>query len=119
MSRVYLRRRPARKERRERHRIYLPYDHSSVRATAVSKLDAEALALATDTIIIGMKPQTIGRVLGVGMRVAGRMAGQRLAANAQRASGSSAGHAPTIDAARPSPDVRASGRTAGRATGSV
>jgi len=66
-----------------------------------------------------MKPQTIGRVLGVGMRVAGRMAGQRLAANAQRASGSSAGHAPTIDAARPSPDVRASGRTAGRATGSV
>src|SRR5579864_7048578 len=27
-----------------------------------------------------MKPQTIGRVLGIGVRVAGRMAGQRLAA---------------------------------------
>ena len=29
-------------------------------------------------IIDGMKPQTVGRVLGVGVRVAGRMAGQRL-----------------------------------------
>lgn len=28
-----------------------------------------------------MKPQTVGRFLGVGLRVAGRMAGQRLAAN--------------------------------------
>jgi hypothetical protein len=29
-----------------------------------------------------MKPQTVGRVLGVGLRVAGRMAGQRLGENA-------------------------------------
>jgi hypothetical protein len=29
-----------------------------------------------------MKPQTVGRVLGVGLRVAGRMAGQRLGASA-------------------------------------
>jgi hypothetical protein len=35
------------------------------------------------TIIIVMKPQTIGRVLGIGMRVAGRMAGQRLAGASQ------------------------------------
>jgi hypothetical protein len=28
-----------------------------------------------------MKPQTVGRFLGVGLRVAGRMAGQRMAAN--------------------------------------
>ena len=69
-----------------------------------------------------MKPQTIGRALGIGMRVAGRMAGQRLAAGAQPSAGSTAGHAvprpATIDAV-PSIDVRASGRTAGRATGSV
>jgi len=32
-----------------------------------------------------MNPQTIGRVLGIGMRVAGRMAGQRLATSAQAA----------------------------------
>ncbi len=32
------------------------------------------------TIIDGMRPRTIGRVLGIGVRVAGRMAGQRLAA---------------------------------------
>jgi glycerol uptake facilitator-like aquaporin len=61
-----------------------------------------------------MKPQTIGRVLGIGMRVAGRMAGQRIAAGAQ--SGASAGARPvTIDADA----VRASGRTAGRATGAA
>ena len=36
--------------------------------------------MATGTIIVGMKPQTIGRVLGIGVRVAGRMAGQRLSA---------------------------------------
>jgi hypothetical protein len=32
-----------------------------------------------------MKPQTIGRALGIGLRVAGRIAGQRVAAGAQAA----------------------------------
>jgi hypothetical protein len=32
-----------------------------------------------DTILDGMRPQKIGQVLGIGVRVAGRMAGQRLA----------------------------------------
>jgi len=36
-----------------------------------------------------MKPQTIGRVLGTGLRVAGRMAGQRIAAGAQAATAES------------------------------
>ena len=66
-----------------------------------------------------MKPQTIGRVLGIGMRVAGRMAGERLGASAQPSASSTVGQPPTIDAVRPSTDVRSSGRTAGRATGSV
>jgi hypothetical protein len=35
------------------------------------------------TIISGMKPQTIGRALGIGIRVAGRVVGQRLAESAQ------------------------------------
>src|ERR1700676_493453 len=43
--------------------------------------EIRAPALAA-TIIDGMKPQTVGRVLGVGLRVAGRLAGQRLAAAA-------------------------------------
>jgi hypothetical protein len=66
-----------------------------------------------------MKPQTIGRVLGIGMR----LAGQRLAAGAQPSPGSTvapAGAQPvTIEAAAAQPSVRASGRNAGRATGSV
>jgi hypothetical protein len=33
----------------------------------------------TATIIDGMKPEYIGRVLGIGVRVAGRVAGQRIA----------------------------------------
>jgi hypothetical protein len=33
-----------------------------------------------------MKPETIGRALGIGLRVAGRVAGQRIAGNAQAGS---------------------------------
>ena len=65
-----------------------------------------------------MKPQNIGRVLGIGMRVAGRMAGQRLGPTqvSEARPGAPSGARPmTIDA----DSVRASGRTAGRATGSV
>ena len=39
----------------------------------------------TATIINGMKPEKIGRAFGIGLRVAGRMAGQRLAGSAQPA----------------------------------
>jgi hypothetical protein len=62
-----------------------------------------------------MKPQTIGRVLGIGMRVAGRMAGQQLAGKAQPA----AAPAVTIEGVSGPARVRATGKTAGRATGSL
>jgi len=39
----------------------------------------------TATIINGMRPEKIGRAFGIGLRVAGRMAGQRLAGTAQPA----------------------------------
>ena len=68
-----------------------------------------------------MKPQTIGRVLGIGMRVAGRMAGQRLAGGGQPAPNSAGNRqlpADTIDAVTPRPTAGVP-RTAGRATGSV
>ncbi len=43
-----------------------------------------------------MKPQTVGRVLGVGVRVAGRMAGQRLAGSAQTAAQATAVASPAV-----------------------
>ena len=74
-----------------------------------------------------MKPQTIGRVLGIGVRVAGRMAGQRLAGEAARepatsgissqVSNSGRGGAPAAVATQA--DGRDAGRVAGRATGSL
>jgi hypothetical protein len=62
-----------------------------------------------------MKPQTIGRALGIGMRVAGRMAGQRLAGNAQAA----VARPVTIEGVTDPARARATGTTAGRATGSL
>ncbi len=50
-------------------------------ATAASRKSGSPRVAVT--IITGMRPQTIGRVLGIGVRVAGRMAGQRLAGHAQ------------------------------------
>jgi len=56
-----------------------------------------------------MRPEAIGRVLGIGLRVAGRVAGQRIGAAVQSAP--PATQTPhTI-----SPDRAAAGRTAGRA----
>ena len=70
-----------------------------------------------------MKPETIGRVLGVGLRIAGRMAGQRLAGSAQagadRTADRSVGRPVTIDAATGSIAGRVSPRAAGRATAGV
>jgi hypothetical protein len=62
-----------------------------------------------------MKPQTIGRVLGIGVRVAGRLAGQRLSAGAQ----TGASRPVTISGVNGPTVGRATGRTAGRATGSL
>jgi hypothetical protein len=69
-----------------------------------------------------MRPQTIGRALGIGLRVAGRIAGQRLAAGTQSAATQSAG---AQSAAAPQPlagaavRVRAAGQTARQAGGGV
>jgi hypothetical protein len=55
-----------------------------------------------------MKPQSIGRVLGIGLRVAGRVAGERLAANSTAASA-------ITPAAPVSKDAALRGRVAGNA----
>jgi hypothetical protein len=54
-----------------------------------------------------MKPQTIGRALGIGLRVAGRIASQRVAAGAQAAASQPAPAAPAGAA-----QSRASGQVA-------
>jgi hypothetical protein len=64
-----------------------------------------------------MKPQTIGRVLGIGVRLVGRMAGQRIAGTGS--AGVTVSRPVTIEAVSPSGAGRASGRTTGRASGSL
>lgn len=67
-------------------------------------------------MIDGMKPQTVGRVLGVGLRVAGRMAGQRLATPPSNPAPSANGVAAQPEmAAR----ARQAGANAGRVSGGV
>ncbi len=63
-----------------------------------------------------MKPQTIGRALGIGLLVAGRIAGQRMAAGAQNAGAPSATTGPSTPEAAGA-EVR--GRAAGRTTKGV
>ena len=62
-----------------------------------------------------MKPQSIGRVLGTGLRVAGRMAGERVAAGAKAAASAPASQPSAEDAAQ----TRAAGQAAGKATRNV
>ncbi len=60
---------------------------------------------------IEMRPETFGRVVGIGLRVAGRVAGQRLSAGAQSGPG-----VPGPRSANPaSPNVAGTLRSAGRA----
>jgi hypothetical protein len=60
-----------------------------------------------------MKPQSIGRMLGTGLRVAGRMAGERVAASANAAVNGTASQQPSAEVAA---QTRAAGQTAGQAT---
>ncbi len=73
------------------------------------------LARVAATIINGMKPHSIGRTLGTGLRVAGRIASQRAAARAQAAANASP-RQPAVDI---SAETRAAGQVAGQATRGV
>lgn len=52
------------------------------------------MATTAATIIDGMRPESIGRILGTGLRVAGRMASQRLAGRARTSGAAPATAAP-------------------------
>ena len=75
-----------------------------------------ALATTAATIIIGMRPESIGRALGIGLRVAGRMASQRMAGGAATAASAPKTAAP---AGRTVQAGREKGRTAGQAAKGV
>jgi hypothetical protein len=64
-----------------------------------------------------MRPENIGRALGIGLRVAGRIVGQRLAGSAQNVPARSA--ATTQAVAGAGVRGRADGQAAGRATAGV
>ena len=72
------------------------------------------LATAAATIIDGMRPQSIGRALGIGLRVAGRIAGERLAGGSE-----SAGARQGNTAAPAGQTKQAAGRGAGQTTKGV
>jgi hypothetical protein len=71
-------------------------------------------ATAAATIITKMRPENIGRALGIGLRVAGRIAGQRMAGDPQNAQARSAATAHAVAGA--GVRGRADGHAAGRAT---
>ena len=66
---------------------------------------------AAATIIIGVRPQTIGRVLGIGLRVAGRMAGQAIMGEDAQGTARAQQNA--------APRAQGRGRAAGEATRNV
>jgi hypothetical protein len=73
-----------------------------------------------------MKPQTIGRALGIGLRVAGRMAGERVTgervagkSSAANAAGKQSQPPANSGAEQAREQVRATGQVAGKATRSV
>lgn len=70
-------------------------------------------ATVAATIISKMRPENIGRALGIGLRVAGRIAGQRMVGGAQSAPAHSA---TTAHAVAAGVRGRVEGQAAGRAT---
>src|ERR1017187_6362336 len=69
--------------RGEQRKIYLPYCRRRSRAMANRKEAVKSRSSSVaDTIIDEMKPYRIGRVVGMGLRVAGKIAGEQMAAHA-------------------------------------
>ncbi len=70
-----------------------------------------------------MKPETIGRALGIGLRVAGRVAGERMAASAQAAASvppaAAASAVCSAAQSRQTEQSRQAGQVAGKATRGV
>ena len=66
-----------------------------------------------------MKPHSIGRVLGIGLRVAGRVAGQHVAGGAQAAASAPAANVPGRQPVDTVAQSLTTGRTAGQAARGV
>jgi hypothetical protein len=68
-----------------------------------------------------MKPHSIGRTLGIGIRVAGRVVGQRVAAGAEASALANSGTVATVESPAASAGVegQAAGKSMARTTGSL
>src|ERR1017187_8683740 len=96
--------------RGEQRKIYLPYCRRRSRAMANRKEAVKSRSSSiADTIIDEMKPYRIGRVVGMGLRVAGKIAGEQMAA---RVNAPASAPAPRQAAGPVIP-----GRSAGQVTG--
>lgn len=89
--------------------LEIPYRYDAQRTTPIPRIFLHAA-----TIIDVTRPQTVGRVLGIGLRAAGRLAGQTLA-------GETRANAPVTVAGvggpgTAAPPSRAKARQAGRTT---
>lgn len=93
--------------------LYLTSSAAWGQLAIASKLRKSCAPTVAATIIIGMKPETIGRVFGIGLRVAGRIAGQHLSASAQTSVNTPVAGAP---AGRAAANAAGRGRAAGKAT---
>lgn len=78
---------------------------------------AVAGASTAATIINGMRPQIIGRALGIGIRVAGRMVSQRLASQAAAPARSPSAAAAPVQGRALAETVRLAGKAASTGTG--
>lgn len=70
--------------------LYLTSESIQWQAQSRVNLPVDCLATFAATIITKMNAQKIGRALGIGLRVAGRVAGERLSGGAERAHAASA-----------------------------
>lgn len=99
-----------------RREFYLHYFHRRLRATGKRQQSAgSSLWRCTGTIINGMRPQTVGRVLGIGLRLAGRAAVERLEGSGQAV----AAAAQPQQVAQTVERVRAAGQAVKQARGGV
>src|SRR5271157_5027415 len=101
----------------ERHGIPLPYFRRRSGATGKwPEVLKKPIGVRRCYHHIEMKPHSIGRTLGIGLRVAGRIAGQRVKAGAEAAAAQADASAPPSSAPLPpNVDAAAKGRSAGQA----
>lgn len=97
----------------------LPYFCIGPRASGHLKKSGQKRIGTAATIILGMKAEKIGRFLGIGLRVAGRVAGQKLAGGAETAGAATSGQAGQAVQVAHNEQAIAGSAVGGQATGAA